>query len=586
MSHSPTANDLMIVFYAYLWSVSQEVLDMYNLKGFIAFPIMTDNAVGKVAALGEISKDSLTYAKETGLYKNTRYQRTILHAFLSRDSVEGDLIVPDEYYLAALEIGELTFSLAHDGIISANRTQAIYDYQTEFEDRLDNIELGGMITNGDLWMPEWISFSLKDTQSFVRLWFSDESFSAQYDDYEYVFIPPIPNIDDFFLERSQVLRLLAENNVKRIVEQIDTVRGKNPYTLLRTEEYSWNDEISTDWTVMIYGRYGNDPDRIRQALIDWILENSSHSRDEWLDLFPDIFTPTEFILIPFWHRFAIPNQTIQSGLNSPTIPLGDAQEIAETLTAGIGYDYRYLMANSTIGQTPYRTLGFLAVASEANRNSVTNFLELYPDYIGLPLTSRDFGRLSDRTQCWTHMFLDLLKVGENMSEFTIIPPGYSRIVRNGITYAAKDFEGMIYLLATRQSVIQAMGVEGPYEPEFDPDEDTDNTLGVEARMVREHLMYELNPHITNSETLDLDNVQNANFLSIEDGAFNVESRLNLFTEFRTHANVPTDPHDVTPGQLGLSQIYDGVYMLSLDVTQRLDDAVEDLKNRLDDVNNS
>ena len=40
---------------------------MYILKGFLSFPTLTNNTVGEVAPLGEISKDSLTYAKETGL---------------------------------------------------------------------------------------------------------------------------------------------------------------------------------------------------------------------------------------------------------------------------------------------------------------------------------------------------------------------------------------------------------------------------------------------------------------------------------------------------------------------------------------
>lgn len=550
---------------------------MYILKGFIAFPTMTNNTVGEVARLGEISKDSLTYAKETGLYKHGDYSGTLFHSFYSQDSREGQVEVPREYWMMALKMGRFIHNHAWNGRFSSNRTQAIYDLESEFDNELERIEIGAMITDGELWMPEWISYQHPDTQNFVRIWFADRSFSAQYDSYEYIFIPPVPNIDDFFMDRQRVVNLLAENNVKRIVSKIDEVRGDYPYTLLRTEEYDWEgggDSLRTDWTVMIYGRYGNDPDKIRLALIDWILSNSNHTRNEWLELFPDIFTPTEFIIAPLWHQFAIPNQTIQSGFNSPVISISRAIEVAQVMATGIGYDKEDLMDNTVVARTPTRTLGLLITGSAANRNGISNFLELYPDYIGLPTSSRDFGRLSSRTQEWTFMLLALLQVAESMTEFTIIPSGYSRIVRNGVVYAVKDFEGMEYLMATRLSTIKALGIEGPYEPEFDWDADPENTLSVEARMVREHLMYEANPHYTDRSAVGLGNVPNLDFLTVDDGRFNVESRLNAFYEFQHHMKTYQDPHSVTKSQIELEDVANLEYFTVAAVDQQANLALD------------
>lgn len=530
---------------------------MYILKGFIAFPTMTNNAVGEVAKLGELSKDSLTYAKETGLYKHSDYEATLFHSFFSQDSREGQIEVPREYWTMALRMGRFVYEQAWNGRFSSNRTQVIYALEAEYEDILEQVEIGAMVTDGELWMPEWVSYQHPDTQNFIRIWFSDTSFSAQYDSYEYIFIPPVPNIDDLFMDRQRVVNMLAENNVKRIVGKIDEVRGDYPYTLLRTEEYEWEgggEALRTDWTVMIYGRYGNDPDKIRLALIDWVLENSDRSRNEWLELFPDIFTPTEFIITPLWHQFAIPNQTIQSGFNSPVISISRAIEVAQLMATGIGYEKEDLMDNTVLARTPTRTLGLLITGSSANRNGITNFLQLYPDYIGMPTSSRDFGRLSSRTQEWSYMLLDLLQTAESMTEFTIIPPGYSRIVRNDIVYAVKDYEGMEYLMATRLSTIKALGIEGPYEPEFDWDADPENTLSVEARMVREHLMYEANPHYTDHSHLGLADVANTDFLTVDDSRFNVESRLNTFYEFQRHMTTYQDPHAVTKGHVGLGDV--------------------------------
>lgn len=490
---------------------------MYILKGFLSFPTLTNNTVGEVAPLGEISKDSLTYAKETGLYKTNTYPNVLLHAFESRDEDNGVIEVPQTYRDTILHLGHWALHFAMSGRMSDSRARVAQEFENEFQGVIGNVVIGEMKTDGNIWLPEWISFNSDEGNDYVRLWMADSSFSTQYDNFEYEFIPPINTIDDFFRPRDQIVGLLVENGFKRLTERIDEVRGQNPFTVIRTEEYPWvnpnqdSDELTTGWTVLIYGRAGNDPDQIRLALIEWILENTQYTRQEWLEIFPDIFTPTEFILTPLWHQFAIPNQTIQSGLNSPNISLRRAHQIASKLCLGIGYEAEDLWDNTVVASTPLRTLGFLATGSAANRNTISNLKDLYPDYIGLPLSSPDFGRLAIKTQEWAKMLIDLIQVAEKMTSFTIIPSGYARIVREDVVYAVKDFHGMQYLMVTRDSTIKTLGVEAPYEPEFDQE---DPYCGVETRIIREHLVYEQNPHDVTKDQLDLNNVLNEKMLTL------------------------------------------------------------------------
>ena len=446
---------------------------MYILKGFIAIPELTDNAVGQVSPLGEISKDSMTYAKETGFYKNNSYPNVFLHAFNSRSDEEGVIAVPDTYRDLALAMGQFIFDAAAEGEFrTASAIEIVNAINTEFEDSVADVEVGGALEADDYRMPSWVTFSANDDNSYIRLWFADQAFSTQYDEFEYEFIPPIDDIDDFFGTKEQVESVLSQSTFKRLVDAIDQKRGENPFTVARTQEYNWVnptteiDGPTVGWTAIVYGGAGDDPDQIRLALIDWILANSNHTRDEWLQIFPSIFVPTEFIITPLWHLFAIANQTIQSGLNSPVVGLQQALDIAKVTCLGTGYAEDQLMENTMVGVTPQDTLAFLATGSGANRNDLTNFRIMHPDYIGVPLSSADFGRMSEQTQAWVRMFVDMLAVAEDMDTYTQIPNGYSRVIREGMVYTVKSFNGMQYLVATRSAVLRALEVEAPYTPAY------------------------------------------------------------------------------------------------------------------------
>ena len=524
---------------------------MYILKGFIAFPTLTNNVVGEVAPVGEISKDSLTYAKETGLYKSLSYPNVLLHSFKSYSDTLGVLEVPVTHSDMALRVASTLMDLAIGGRLTTNRTLSLVTISQEFSTYFKEFNIGEMVvTDNGHWMPAWITYSLNDTPSYVKLWFSDKHFSAEYDGFEYEFVAPLENIDDFFRPEEQVKGLLAEQTVPRLIERIETIRGEHPYTTISTQNYTWNildstsdERVDTSWTVLIYGRAGKDPDQIRSALINWIIENSEHSREEWLAIFPDIFTPTEFTIMPLWHQFAIPNQTVQAGLNSPVISLGRALELAKIFCKGIGYNDNVLIENTVVVPSPYRDLAFLVTGSSVNRNGVSDFRELYPDYIGISSSSNDFGRLSTDTQNWINMFIELLAVAGEMTSYTFIPNKYGRVIRDGIIFTSREYDGYQYLMVTRDSALRELGIETPFGTQTDPILELDD-CGIESILVREHLIYEVDPHDVTKEQVGLRNLTNVPLTTVGDILNNQDSTLVEFFAMISHignskAHVPS-----------------------------------------------
>ena len=67
-------------------------------------------------------------------------------------------------------------------------------------------------------------------------------------------------------------------------------------------------ELDTNWYVLIWGDAGDNIDSVREKIQDTILANSTHSRDEWKEVFPEIFKRNEFIIVPQWDVFSNENK--------------------------------------------------------------------------------------------------------------------------------------------------------------------------------------------------------------------------------------------------------------------------------------
>lgn len=428
---------------------------MYTLNGFVAIGSLANNTPDAVSVIGELSNYAATFSTEIGTYTQADYPGLALISMESKDD-NGRVTASVDAITAVLAIAKWSMAQATAGTNTIDRDTYLQNLKAEFGDQWTDLSCGAMATDGELWLPEWVSGSftaLGDNQ--IKVWFSDPAFRAQYPRFEITVVPPIDNIDQLFEDHTVTKPLLEAVTPSVILDRLNEKTKPHPYTISRTLRYKAYDPVDddyytpSDWTVALYGEAGNSIDNINQALIAWILANSTHSRTEWAKVLPDLFIPTEFVICPLWHQYSVPNQTVKAGLYSPTLRLSTAAALMAK--AAPGYEASHIAANLTMTDCLYKSVGFLAVGNVGNRDGKVALDEKFPDYAIIPTTSIDFDRISTKTQEWIRMLYALLLVAEELTTESDIPSGYTRVVRENVMYATKTFDDVQYLVVTKES---------------------------------------------------------------------------------------------------------------------------------------
>lgn len=451
---------------------------MYALKGFIKYSNLINNDTAVVSLLGEMSPISMSYAKEKGYYTDILapgVELVSMSGLLTESSVTSKAPVPGDVAEFTIAVGKWIFDNCTNSSILGLTSGQYLDYINAINTYFTasgyanydfaNLLIGDMVTlsvpsQTDKKMPEWMSFSITyddagtDKTSTVKIWFSDTAFRNQFDEYEIVVVPPITTLDDFFLPYTQVKNLIDAFTPPVMMQKIATAVDIYPPTLVKTNMYTWHDDqlppntINTPWTVVIYGIFGNNNDLIVQAIIDYILDNTSHTYEEWVEIFPDIFKTTEFTITPMWNRYAIPNMTLTAGVYSPMLNQG--QDIANVLPTVAAYGAPFVNLHLMSGLFTYKSLAFYVVGSPNNKDNLFDFDDVFEDYIAVDTNSLDFGKMSAKTQNWVTFILELLLIAETVTPSSNIPFTCTKIIRNGILYIASSYDNIQYLITSKK----------------------------------------------------------------------------------------------------------------------------------------
>lgn len=426
---------------------------MISYKAFASHLLLTSNVRDVVAPVGELSAWSMTYATDRAIQRRTEADPIVLTVFsCKRDSKHIDS--PTDLTAHVLSVVDWLYKKRITaGAGKPLATDILSDLLDQFGKDAKDFKVGPISGTDTCWMPEWASWvKLGSEETEIRIWFSDQSFQDTYDEYEIIVVPPVAVLNDFFKIGSQVERALNARTVIQRTEAIQAAKLERPETVIRTERYDYFDpnepgkRVPTYWDVLIYGEHGNNIDSIKDAIVNYLLKESGKPRSDWLPILPDLFSRTEFIIHPFWNKYAIPNRVTQAGIYAPTLDVGD---IVNELVTTSGYTKTHTTKYAQVSSHPYRSITLAIIGNQENRESKYRLTDFYPDYIAQSSTSQDFNRQSEPTRQFSETLANAILAAETMTAHSDIPRGFTRLIRGDKVFCVFSMDNVHYLVSAK-----------------------------------------------------------------------------------------------------------------------------------------
>lgn len=429
-------------------------MDNYVLKGFAAHAAFTSNVPNTVNPIGELSQLANTYAREKGIYSSSTTREITLFAFQTESN--GVFAIPDvDLKNRVLEMIQWVYNktLTTSGQLYAD--QILLQFLETYQGVIDTPDSGAMVTDGTYWVPEWLSWHDTATKAYIRIWFSDDSFKRKFDGFQITVVPPIDNLDDFFKIGADVEALLKTRTTTDSMLKVEAAKNGYPETRIRCDIFSYHDQITTtrvldtSWFILVNGIAGDNIDSIKDAIVNHILSNSTHTRAEWAKLLPDIFNRTEFTLVPDWSNYAIPERVTQQGIYSPITTLKRAAKLIEAYTPL--YTSYHRDNYSTTHMLPFKSIAMFACSNQENRDGKFLLTDYYPDYIGVGTQSTDFNRQVANTREWSELIANMVSIAETMTQYSDIPLSMTRLTRNNMLYLVASHNNVHFLVGAKIS---------------------------------------------------------------------------------------------------------------------------------------
>nr|DAF07816.1 MAG TPA: structural protein [Caudoviricetes sp.] len=427
---------------------------MYVIKGFASHNQFVSNTYGQIHPIGEISTYTLTYAKDKGLYTEDRGNISVYTFNSTKDG---------KYQILSQDWHDHVFSVVdfiYDYSIRANSEiyadELLRELMAHFAGKANTFRSGKIASDGNFWLPEWVSWKRETDESYIKFWFVDQAFTKQYDEFDIVVVPALPNVDDFYLPKEQILEKLKAINPVIQTERVEAAKNKLPNTRVRTNLFNWinpkdpTDKVQTQWDVIIYGIAGDNIDSIKDAIKKEILDHSKHTEAEWKKIFPDIFTRTEFIFVPQWDKYAIPNRRIVAGLYTPQARISTAYN-TYLKPYTVGYPKTHVDQYACTLAFPYRSITTYVTSGNENRDNKFLLTDVFPDLLAVSSMHEDFNRQSKETREFSEKLMKMFIVTESMDEYSDIPVGFSRVKRNGKLFLVWSTQNIHFLMAAKSN---------------------------------------------------------------------------------------------------------------------------------------
>lgn len=432
---------------------------MIIVKGFAVIPALASNIPGVVSAAGELSNKTRSYSKDIKIYNNLNVADEVsLHAFSIQDNGNDSNIPNNLGQQANLLLNWIFTYMRARGATQISPQVLVDQLISEYGTEYNGIEVGNFVGVSGFYLPSYVRFLSADGSNIeFRVWFSNSHFTTSYDSYTLLVIPPVLTSSLGLLKTTNKAQVEAAINALKVSDFALRVKGATddaPFTEMHIEAVEWvnssntNERLITNWNIVIWGS-GYSLEAIKEE-IKTILLTASNTIDDWRTIFPSLFGGSVFKLTPYWDKHSIENSSLESSMYSPIVSVNDVINYA--MRTEIVGNLTHVSTHAEAIFIPYKGLVMSAVGNADNANGYFSVSEMYSDYIAIPSTSDDVNRMSQRTQVFAKIMVDLAISAEVLSPTSQLLPGISRVNVGGILYATATLDGVLYMMVGRTSL--------------------------------------------------------------------------------------------------------------------------------------
>lgn len=427
---------------------------MIEINGFCRIPSMIDNSKESTALIGELSSTSYSFSRDKKYHRGRATDVELVVFDSTKENTDYELTLDDINTIT--DVLQWTFEKSVSNVFTASSDAARELIQSNFSSTIADVSVSAMEFVDGAYYPKYVSFNkLGIGENKISIWLSDTTFKHQYGGFEILAVDPKISLDIFHRTKGEVEEALSDFTIEKHNSDITDVIGEYPCTLFKTNPYTWFDKedktqhLSTYWSVVVYGAAGNNPSRIKRALQDHILANSNYPRSEWVKVFPEIFTSTEFTFIPMWENENGHNLTNRASTYSPVFPYEQFKEKAqwffETVELKDSVDInKMLERNLSFIPVHYKSLGAVLISGESNPEDKQVFTELYKDYSIVPVSSNELSRVEPDTSEFIYMLVTAISYAESLYGFEVIGNEYSVLKLNGVAFYVFEHNNIEY----------------------------------------------------------------------------------------------------------------------------------------------
>ena len=429
---------------------------MRVINGFVTKSAYVDNQVGVISPFLEISPSGLTYSRKRAEYQHSDHPGNILHVFVARDPAGNEYILPNTQI-------DLVFDIVNSvmGYTGSMIGEILRHHFTNFmlaghQDKISSFDYGQIIVDNHR-LPDWISWIQQDVdQTEVRIWLNTSAFENQYSSHEIYIVPPLDNLDDFFKNYATTAQALSSLTYSTITDRIYDRTEGYPATCTRLMTFRYYNRANvqqytdTHWGFIIHGRAGDNIDSMKDALIEYLLENSSYTEADWRVILPEVFKRTEFTIYPRWDKFSVNNSNPLASLYSSIYrPNEMIQYVARNNISG--YPLNFVSARLEVIPFDYKAITCAFLPGETNDENKDEIYDIYPDYLPLSTSNLDFNRMAIQTREWVIRMVEAIKVSETASEFSTVLNPFRKVKRNGKVFISFVNANVNYLVSVRSN---------------------------------------------------------------------------------------------------------------------------------------